>query len=316
MFDKVAIIEAPPRMVVDIANFCMSALVQVVLDRLNSYAAVLGEEKFPRYKVELLKQYLLFHRKQNVSSPLPFKVKLSKPVQIDLSGWRSPFISIAQLEALLDYFGVNHINCEVHINSGATNAGQWINASRTVVININFPPLETLTDFQNFVSGLPSEENIIHITTAHELIHFVQVLGGLVRAYRGSSGLGGLPPKSVRSKYGPHKSPEEKADKSLPAETAHSLKDIEFYTNLSDAIDVLAKILYILPEHLRWQALYMFVGAQAPDPSIYPPEVRKYIYTYTIFEHLKQHQPAKWKLAVKRLTNYMQNKTNLLPSRI
>lgn len=316
MFDKLAIIEPPPRMVVDITNFCMSALVQVVLTRLESYAAISGEEKFPRHKVEFLKQHLLFHRRQNVPSLLPLKVKLSKKVLIDLSGWRSPFLTTPQLEALLDYFNVQHINCEVRINSGGSDAGQWIYASRTVVINIDFSAPETLADFQNFVNSLPSKENFIQTTAAHELIHFVQVLGGLVKVYKGSSGFGGLPPKSVRSKYGPYKSPEEKKLKDLSPETAHSLKDIEFYTNLSDAIDILSKILYILPEHLRWQALYMFVGAQNPDPNLYPPEVRKFIYTYPIFEDFKQYQPNKWKLAVKRLTNYMQNKTNLLPPRV
>jgi hypothetical protein len=161
--------------------------------------------------------------------------------------------------------------------------GSWENGSRTLSVYVKLP--EDETDYP-IVKTLQKQ---IWKVVVHEMTHFAQYL--LTEVVRGNEQIMnsvedafGQPSKKIRT---PEHSQHQELD-GLVNEN-HQLDDIEFYTNLRDAIRSVMERLNTYPAEDK-VAYFKALTAQRQSEVMVTPN--------PFFETLKREAPPKWKKAV------------------
>jgi len=153
-------------------------------------------------------------------------------------------------------------------------------------------------------------------TTEHEVRHMLQTYGALFKGL--DSKEIGMPPRRVRT---PRRDPSGfPVDQEVgpPLRLEHPLRDVEYHTRLGDEASRLSRELRRFPKR-EWRAVFLsWVGAAGPhrqaNPGVGDPGFAEWakspaarepykpdIHPSHFFSMLKQHQPAKWREAVKQL---------------
>jgi len=159
--------------------------------------------------------------------------------------------------------------------------------------------------------------HINQTTAKHELIHALQfILTKLTRLDR-KKNIAGLPPKNVRKKdidlYG-----RKDKTKSMP-DTHHMLRDIEFYTNLTDEVnDYLFFANYERTPKMKEQLAKLWIGSENMYNKLKQhlldtakQEPAQVVYSIRpFFMKLKNHDPERYQKAVKVFWNEINKKIN------
>jgi len=143
--------------------------------------------------------------------------------------------------------------------------------------------------------------------TEHEVRHMIQTLASRAKGLKEDSM--GLPPLSMRStKYNPSGA-YVKTKEPYPRQE-HALRDIEFHTRLGDEVRGFKKVLSQYPRNTWVGVFKAWVGATKPfqahsfaDRTSGGMPYTPMVFASHFFEMLKEHQPAKWREAVKQLAN-------------
>ena len=117
----------------------------------------------------------------------------------------------------------------------------------------------------------------------HEIAHIGQFI---INDMLGKSSGGGLPSKKIRTEFTP-------AIKRLKRYPKESLKDIEFYTYLGDAVDEFKTVAKNLNPEKKAQLAKYFVALLPFSPISVTTESQFH------FQTLRRHAPDKWRKAVK-----------------
>ncbi len=161
--------------------------------------------------------------------------------------------------------------------------GSWENGKRTLSVYVKLPKNET--DYP-IVKVLQKE---IWTIVVHEMTHFAQdllteVVRGNNQIMNGVEDAFGQPSKKIRTpEYSQHQGFEGLVNEN------HQLDDIEFYTNLRDAISDIMGRLDTYPSEDK-VIYFKALTAQRQSKALTPPN--------PFFETLKREAPLKWKKAV------------------
>ena len=303
-----AIIQPPPVMSAKISNFVAGSLAR-------SYLRVLNRRTFSEeQQVELDKIKTLFQihaDRMGGSDAIDIGSSFHQQFPFDFAGWRSPFGHNEVVRQTLMAEGINGIGVEIYFfEERQDTLAHWYEEIWTMKLYLRFPGNKALTADLNFFknAALNFHREIIDVkdTVDHELIHMVQQIGNLVKNL-GRPGFG-LPPRNIRNPdFDPYGFEKGKPQEGIPSRE-HTLHEVEFYTNLHDAISEFKQIAAQLPEGLEKDFFRIFIGDQTPSNNqlrAYPVEIRYKIRTNYFFGELKKLDQKRWQVAVKRMTQYL-----------
>jgi len=168
------------------------------------------------------------------------------------------------------------LTCEVWFKKHTTRGGVWKSSDMTLQIDVWHPRPRTVPQFEK---GLFEIRRILR----HELQHVGQ---DALRIILGLQEDAGLPPKEIRE---PGYKPSGRKEKSRSTQRIkHPRRDVEFQTDLSDAVDRFERALRKRRKTEWRQYLRQFVGIE---------DTRRW--TNDFFRTWKQTNPDKWRKAVK-----------------
>ena len=172
-----------------------------------------------------------------------------------------------------------------------TRGGQW--DARAMEMEVDAPDY-----IPTQVSGFHGALESLGETIDHEMRHLAQSVLSWVRGKEDQHA--GLPSKNLHL----DKAEEDKLprDPHSPSYPAHALRDVEFYTRLGDEVKKFLRTLKDFPPYTRRWALRVWVDLPPGKSPIDPSEDKfglRRIAPSDFFKMLKQHQPQKWRKAVK-----------------
>lgn len=229
--------------------------------------------------------------KQYASSPKRYKTKAEADLKVDVRGWKYlAGLNLGEIEEHLAKTGWSKITVVLNFKRHKRRAGQWSRLERKLEVDIPSRSAMSVVLFRDVLDRI--DETIVH-----ELGH----VGQDVLPYAKKQELGaGLPSKDLRA---PGYTPSGLPAKGRGQRLEHSLRDVEFYTNLGDAIRMFKRELPRIPIPARESAARQFVGLPS-KPYRHPTDPRKdnLIFFQTpelSFKNLKDKAPEKWEKAVK-----------------
>ena len=299
-------------MLADISNFCIGALAKKILrtleqrkkDYLDNRSIWTSSKKLEQY-LEKVKQYFeKYAAKSHSKAVNRINGQMVYKAPLNLQGWSSPISSAQELEKLFKQKGLHTINCMMHFEDGK-DTGLWESATWTLHVYAREPQMDTIEDLGAAVTYFDNIKERIFDSVEHELMHMVQFMGFLMTR----SPDFGMPPRSVRDE--PSTAPWDPAAQSARPE--HSFHDNEFYTNLADAINEFAFVVSYIPKELRTEFMKYFIGTGGSfDVTQVEDDYRYLIKNNPFFQNLKNGNPAKWQMAVKRFYQYLSQHPNIL----
>lgn len=306
------IILPPPRMVSRIADFALGTIAEQMLQKINErfYFQLPSQpslqlEDFEKRELDKIRGVLRgFAEKRGLGNRNGQEGTVTF-IPFDFSGWQTPFGDPWLLQNLLSSRRIFGIKLEILPRHLEGIKAHWIGGQWTIRIYEGLPALDDLADFRFAALSLPELLQDLTDTAGHELIHMTQQIGALSRG----GGLAGLPPRAVRNKdFDPlgyqWKDPEK-------GQQEHTLHDIEFYTNLHDILSEYLRISALMPDGLRDHFLKLFLGAWDPPRNDdrwrkkFPLETRRHLTINPIMAFLRDHDPKRWQLAIKRIVSYL-----------
>jgi len=196
--------------------------------------------------------------------------------------------------------GFSEVDVDVEFSYGAAASGEYKPEKRQIVVYplTDRPAWYAFKDAEKAVRGYMAE---IAATIKHELTHMSQ---DLLAVFHGLQTMGaGLPSPSIRNNdYTPLGVFRDNTPDHTRRTKEHDLRDIEFYTQLQDEIDLYLRAVKVVPESLRDKARKIWVGlAQGPlraeGVEYEILGVRPWMTQHT-FRVLHTSEPAKWRKAV------------------
>jgi hypothetical protein len=227
-----SMIEAPPKMLEDMNRKITLVYAGLVLSNLSSI-----EEKYKNIKTKKLEKEIL----KITTHPLKLKEDLIMPIDLDLSGSR--YENKIKDKNIPDTLTI----CFTTSPSNVNNRGLFDFETNQITIYIdNFNVFTNVFSLSQFNSGLAKLKE----TGRHELQHYCQ---WLFSTLVNNKQIHGLPPKKVRTN-----------DVYLPqakqAKVPHSLRDIEFFTNLKDSIEKFKRDMTKINPSFKKEFAKMYVG--------------------------------------------------------
>lgn len=290
-----AMIPVPPMMLKDIAEFCIGAYAQKLL---KTYYELGGSGLSQIEEANLLRKMIPLKRKEIIN--LGRSVHYFAPT--NLSGWKDPFNIKPQW---IDYLPqkIKGVNCQFYFIDRGDKA-EWNGQDFTLKIFVGIPL--NLDDLIERIKNFNDFEHDITDSVEHELLHMVQTIGGVLKGlYRKSKSFAGLPPKKVINKeydiFGGSKRTQDE-------QSEYILRDIEFYPLLLDALNEFKRRIINVPIKYRKIVLKKYIGLDVNVPT----EINKLAVVNSFFDDLKRQNHAKWKVAVKRFINFVQEKGILI----
>ena len=201
------------------------------------------------------------------------KTKVVRKFDIDLTGWKyGDEVSRAsggeRATTILSLgHGWHDITCVMNFDAHARRFGQWDPQKRELQIDVTIARPVTAKGFNNGLYEL--EKGIVH-----ELRHFGQDALRVLKRLKEDAGL-----PSARAQGSP----------GSQHDLEHALRDVEFYTDLGDAIGEFVRFIpHITPKHRRQTA-----GAFIDDPNF-----RGFGLPNWFFQAIRKKAPDKWRKAV------------------
>lgn len=176
----------------------------------------------------------------------------------------------------LDEWGSSEIEVVVQEKDGGTASGAWSPHFRTLYVYVGLPR------HSNDYPKVKDLKKKVYETVVHEMSHFAQTLISSVKRTDA-----GLPSKRIRTpEYSQHEG--ERGQYGLFNEN-HQLDDVEFYTNLRDAIRDVMRSVNAAPTEMKLDVFKSSVGERTR---------RSMSSTNLFFDTLKKKAPGKWRKAV------------------
>jgi hypothetical protein len=245
----------------------------------------LGQDEKERW-VELRR--LVQELKKYASGPKAYKSKATAKFGLDLSGWK--YISPRELDLKEDWIKRYEMIVELIFKPRKTIAGQWFQMGRKLQVDVRSAPV-SVDGWKNAVARL--DEILIH-----ELSHMGQSVAQYVMGAKGF----GLPSPGLQEelfdpsgfrRQGPRRTRQD-----------HPLRDVEFYTNLRDAISSFKRFIRKVSPADRADAARIWVGEDPVDFTGAEHQEWKQRVPRTFWtpdsdlKALRQRRPDKWKKAV------------------
>lgn len=315
---QAGLFEAPPQMVKAIYKWARERICGKVWSNIDKQIRKLtndGTIPVPEeHDEELTRLNLLKKECQKYASwPWPTS-RAQKAFNIDFAGWKY----VKDQESLSNFLKtktLGKITVVLAFIKGHPYAGTWITEYNT--LQLFFNDENVISNEQNIIN-LDSSLKELYGTIRHELQHLGQSYLQLVpQLLEGSNTQfnAGFPSPDIQNKIRTRNlKPGEKPQTNLPidpkveTEIIHPLRDIEFYTNLTDNIDTLKTTLGWYPKSTRWEIVRAFI-----DPTFKPTFKQKIVDDYSrkymleqmvvsrFFNELFLYEPEKYKKAVKEL---------------
>lgn len=298
----------PPVMTEKIKNFVVGALATYSLRILDGKNFQFEGEVAQKMQRELDNIKTIFHiyaDRMGGVNPIDIGTSFHDLVPFDFTGWHNPFGDPYAVKQIMDSEGIPGVTVEVYFVKELGNAkAHWYGESWTIKIYIALPPLEDILDFKMAAMKFDQAATNVKTTVEHELIHMVQQIGNYVKNLRGNQT--GLPPANVRHRdYDPYGFQREDTERG-GTKREHSLHDIEFYTNLHDAINEYKSLTAHLPANSHDEFFRIFTGSErVGDVKKYPLKLRDKLNPNAFFATLQSYDPKRWQLAVKRMVSYL-----------
>lgn len=316
---KGQLIEAPPAMAMDIGNFGVGSYAIEVLDRLEVFAADLSvnDPEQHQFYAEYLgdaREYL---------GRLAGRAKGKEIIRIEgrsahylarfnFAGWKSPFGDPEELKDMLHSAGVRAIECQLYFRADPSADATWDFAEWRLNLMAPLPEIKNMADVQVAINQTGERVRIFERAIEHELIHMVQGVGQWLAISKDPQPkeLAGLPPRKIRHKeYHPLGYSLKQPGESY---LEHRSRDVEFYTNLADAMYVFSHTIQHVPVHRKQEFLEVFIGKREADPNKYPEKVRPYVAANEFLKYLRDEDPERWKVAVKRFLGYLEKNPQIM----
>jgi hypothetical protein len=261
--------EAPPNMVKDLTQLVLYIFASVVLFNIDGRElTTVGDELILRKLKQKAKQY-----SNRVMSTHDYIRKFP----LDLTNWKYLNKEREQLlkqwinEGLID----NYINVKI-IFKKQKNAGLYDKNTNTMTVYIKNANMNSVEEFDYAVFDIIQ-------TVRHEVQHFAQfLLSDLLRKKyikrspkdQSKGDLAGLPGKKLRSEDYDYDGTYLRNNYPSNNVANHALRDMEFYTNLEDAINIFKRHIAYIPQHLKKSFMYAFIDM----PNNFIADQKKVIY--------------------------------------
>jgi len=201
--------------------------------------------------------------KKYAQAPKSYSSKTTTTIPIDLAGWKYLDVFIRETnksgqqvtrETVAGYLRAKNfesLSAVLHFKGHAGRGGQWNESTRTLEIDV---PID---DTPNTVQVFEAVIESLATTTRHEVQHVGQSLLTAVAQEVKAWGAG-LPSPSLRQDgYDVYGDPTQAPGK---GRLDHELRDIEFHTDLADAVDAFVQLVRPIPTELRADFLRAYVG--------------------------------------------------------
>lgn len=225
-------------------------------------------------------------------------------LRFNFEGWNTPIGDVEKIYEALEKIGKKGIVVEVKFYGGNNGVAFWTPRNMTLTLHLIVPALNEVGDFKRAIMKMGALESIVQDTVSHELKHMVQGIGGITMELKEPFG---LPPKTVRKKnVDPYGNIWGKGNE-IEGEMPHESRDIEFYTNLEDAVGIYNYLIKKVPEELKKEFVKIFIGTGTEEEKTKFieavkafPKIMNKGEGYWWFVNLKRRDEERWKLAVKR----------------
>jgi hypothetical protein len=300
------VLEPPPGMISAGVNFVVGAAAQHLLDRWKAWSRGLPEpDPYLKGQIENKKQILM----GSIARARPFANLTDgaeKMIPFDFAGWKSPYGDPMIVQRIMEASAEDGVSIKVEFVGREDVKAHWLSDQWKMQVYLGLPKIGDGGDFVLAADWLLREEGDIRLTIEHELIHMVQNIGMIIKNIKGVN-WSGLPPQKVRHPdYDPlgyqREDPGHRG-----TSRSHELRDVEFYTNLHNAIKEFQRLSSKLPEELRDQFLRVFMGdaERVDNPKDFSINLRDKLTIHPFFAALKRYDLRRWKLAVKRMIAYL-----------
>lgn len=300
--------EPPPVMVEQIFDWALDQMCARMLFELDIEFAA---EPNPAYRQELEKVRQLCRQ---YTDEMIYENRVWQYFPIDLTNWK-------YLRGPAPEFENPYIGVSMQFIRPGTNylGGLWDHNTNTLYVTL---PL--IRDEEYSVVHFNWLTHELYNTIHHELQHMAQALLHKVKQLQQLEYVppfeAGYPSRSIQNRYRdlqqrPEHFPE---DVIQPGTMTHSLRDVEFYTDLRDEAEVLKRNLAQVPTKERLKVVKEFIDptftAQFDMDAITDEEytrIKSVLRRSRFFQELRQYEPAKYRKAVKELWKEIKSTTKL-----
>lgn len=305
-------ISVPPNMVEKILDFAMGSYASRALTNLE--AAEFDNKIEIGPETHQAKQLLLHQQNRMLGLKVSHSItNIRTFIHFDFEGWETPIGDIDAIYKELKVMGLTGIYVEVDFSGREDALAEWNPGTFTLTLFTKEPRGSNIQYYEELVSKMHNFEAFAKTSIIHELQHLVQNIGQFIKKTKIPFG---LPPRKLRNKdvdpIGMLKSRETGEELGW---APHAFRDIEFYTNLGDAVNYFKHLVkeYGYEEHKRLFAK-IFIGV-ATDKEVEnfekdlgplheliihkDPDSLLTWTGYYWFAHLRK-DPKRWKLAVSK----------------